>query len=209
MRVEKLSLDDFRPLVEAIEEQAAAAAAFSEKKGAAQELLNQINRRQREGAAEIVAMLEELSKEEAALRRQVREETNRRAKARLAGQKPPETDNSAGARLAAIPDERAALDALRGVKEMTPEEREEWETLHSDASDAGDRLRAANRAVNSALQKWRAYFTEAAQIAALSTEDASLAYLERDAYALNSNPASSEDDEDGGEWSVAYGVQED
>lgn len=222
MRVQTLTLNDFQPLVEAIEEQKAAATVYYEKRNIARDLLNRILTRQQEGREQISTMLKELKEEEAALRRQVREDTNKRAKARMTGQPLPEMDNSAGARLAAIPDERAALEALYGVREMLPEEREEWEMLHSDASDAGDRLNRANKATIALLRKWRTYFEEESKAASLSMESARLADLEKDAYALNSNPASSEDEEEddiedsrddgeecGGDWSVAYGRKAD
>lgn len=215
MNIQKVSLDDFRPLVEAIEEQEAAATAFYEKCGAARELLDRIASRQDKGAEEVSAMLEELRREEAALRRKVREDTSRRAKARISGQQPPEMDNSAGARLAAIPDERAALEAMMTAKEMTPEEREEWKTLHADARSAGDRLKAANRAVTSELIRWRGYFADEARRAALSVDDSSLDSLVREAYELNSKAVQQEEDDeeedsaDGEDWTVAYGRKAD
>lgn len=192
------TVEDFRPLAEATEEQMNARCAYIDKSHEARTFLNRVKKRQQQDAAELAAMLQELKSEEDALRQQVREDANRRAKARLTGQQPPEMDNSAGARLAAIPDERAALEALRGVKEMTPEEREEWGEIHSDLVDAADRSNRANKSVFSIMDRWTALFKEAAQLIGTSEGKADASTYASEAYALNSNPS-------GGEWSIAYG----
>lgn len=192
------TVEDFRPLAEATEEQMSARRDYLDKSCEARTFLNRVKKRQQQDAAALAAMLQELKSEEDALRQQVREDANRRAKARLTGQQPPETNNSAGARLAAIPDERTAIEALHGVKEMTPEECEEWEKLYSDLADAADRSNRANGSVLSMLNSWAVLIKEATQLIGTSEGRADASAYASDAYALNSNPS-------GGEWAVAYG----
>ena len=84
------TVEDFRPLAEATEEQMTARCAYMDKQHEARTFLNRVEKRQQKNAAELTAMLQELKSEEDALRQQVREDANRRAKARLTGQQPPE-----------------------------------------------------------------------------------------------------------------------
>lgn len=224
MKFKKLSLDDFRPLVEAMEEQPSAETDYYEKLSAARELLNRIKSRQREDAEKVNSMLDALSKEETALRKEVRKNASNRARALLAGQQPPETDSNAGARLAAIPDERAALEALRESREMTAEEQEEWARLHDEVSSAAKRLEKVNGNLIAALVKWACFFPDERKCAAMSKDSTNLFSLEEDARKLNSNESCIEfdavcddyepleDEDEGGnseDWSTAYGRKAD
>lgn len=224
MKYKKLSLDDFRPLVEAMEEQPSAETDYYEKLSAARELLNRIKSRQSEDAEKVNSMLDALSKEETALRKGVRKNASNRARALLAGQQPPETDSNAGARLAAIPDERAALEALRESREMTAEEQEEWVRLHDETRDAAKRLEKINGDIIAELVKWACFFPDERKMAVMSKNSTDLFSLEDDARNLNNNencveydaiyddyePLEDESEDGNGEdWSIAYGRKAD
>ena len=219
MKFKKLSLDDFRPLVEAMEEQPSAETDYYEKLSAARELLNRIKSRQSEDAEKVNSMLDALSKEETSLRKEVRENASNRARALLAGQQPPETDSNAGARLAAIPDERAALEALRESREMTAEEPEEWVRLHDEVSGAAKRLEKVNGDIIAELVKWACFFPDGRKNAVMSKDSTDLFSLEEDARNLNNNESCIEygavfddyepledegEDKDSKDWSRAY-----
>lgn len=183
------TLEDFQPFLKAEKEQSEARSAFTRKCDEARAFLDRVASRQMKDAAEIKSMLDELNKEENALRRQVREDTNRRAKARMTGQQPPEADIRAGARLAAIPDERAALEALRDVKEMTPEEREEWEALFSSLRDEETRSQNANSALFRIMSELEKYFDCERKAIAIAASGIKAETYQQDAWKLNSKPA--------------------
>lgn len=183
------TLEDFQPFLKAEKEQSEAHSAFTRKCAEARAFLDRVANRQMKDTAEIKSMLDELNKEESALRRQVREDTNRRAKARMTGQQPPEADIRAGARLAAIPDERAALEALRDVKEMTPEEREEWEALFSSLRDEETRSQNANSALFRIMSELEKYFEGERKAIAIAASGIKAETYQQDAWKLNSKPA--------------------
>ena len=196
MNICKFEVSDLQPLEQAVREQQAQETIFQNQYSRAREFLGQVEKRQESRAQEIEAMLAELDSEEASLRKQVREDTSRRAVARINGQKLPESTCEAGARLAAIPDQRTALLALSRVKEMTTAEKEEWDSIHSELSDSADSASEWGKTVIALLLQWSRFFEDGYKKAALSADNRSLDTLLQKAYALNSHPAEDEHEEE-------------
>ena len=196
MKVSKFESADMHPLEQAIREQQTQESNFRRRYNEAWEFLRQAEQRQENRHREIEAMLDELDTEEVALRKQVREDTSRRATARINGQKPPEGICEAGARLAAIPDQRAALQSLARIKEMTAEEKEKWEAIYSELSDVADSLEEQEKTVIALLLQWSRYFDSEYRGASLSLDSGTLDTLLRKAYGLNSHPEEDEHEEE-------------
>ena len=190
----KLTLEDFRPLVEMIEQREKIVPEYYGKYRDALAILNAIEARQDAESEKIAAMLEKLNAEEQQLHKKLREQTTQRAKALISGQKPAESDAALAARLAAIPDERAALNILRGSKSMTDEEREKYKAAFAEVVAAGNALKALNGKYMSELVKMKVFFYEEVERCKGGAESVNTSELTSRAYALNRG--AEEDDEE-------------
>lgn len=148
---EELTLDSFRPLIEAEKERCRASADF----------LNAQNRaRQKDEQRKLSEMLSDLKAEEPRLRRKVRAEATARAKATAT----PRTDTATGARLAVLLDEMAAIEALIAERRMTDEERAKWTETAMYLRELEDVFEQARRAAKKELVKWKTYFSRRSTI---------------------------------------------
>lgn len=190
----KLTLEDFHPLVEMIEQREKIVPEYYGKYRDALDILNAIEARQDAESEKIAAMLEKLNTEEQQLHKKLREQTTQRAKALISGQKPAESDAALAARLAAIPDERAALNILRGSKSMTDEEREKYKAAFAEVVAAGNALKALNSKYMAELVKMKVFFYEEVERCKGGTENVNTSTLTSRAYALNRG--AEEDDEE-------------
>lgn len=143
MKNSTINLEALAPLAEAEREHREKWEAYREAVTALRAVVDSIAERQRNDADKITGMLAELEAEEQKLRQTTREQAEARALCRITGQEPPRNDFSAGARLAAIPEEKAALEALRGRRRITDQEREEYEAALEAAQAAADEGRRA------------------------------------------------------------------
>lgn len=159
--IEQITKDSFIPLIEATEERRKCAAAFLDTQSGAREILHRIKARQAAERRRFYNMLSDLKAEEKRLRQKVREEAANRAKAAATGAAAPKVDISTGARLAALPDEIAALEMLIAEKRMTDEERERWAEIVGELSDRATAYERAHRAEVEELTRWKVYFFEA------------------------------------------------
>lgn len=155
---EELTLDSFRPLIEADEKRRRAAADFLNARNRAEGFLRDIRARQEAERNKYREMLSELKAEEQSLRQKVREEAAARAKAAVRGEKAPRADTSTGARLAALPDEMAAIEALIPEQRMTHEECEAWTKIVMELNKCTTAFRQAAHAARGELVKWKDYF---------------------------------------------------
>jgi hypothetical protein len=196
MSGEKITLDSFKSLVQALEVRDRCADDYLSADRKARELLSSIKKRQEKDRRKLSAMLRDLKAEEAALRRKVRSEAADRAKALLTGKEAKDADITAGARLAALPDEMAALETLIVSKRMTDEERELWEEAISELSESDRAYRAALYACRNELEKWVVFFKE--ETRRFTMPDAGCVNrLVREGYELNRASEEDEDEEPG------------
>lgn len=151
---EELTLDSFRPLIEAEKERYRAAADFLNAQNSARSFLRDIRARQNEEQQKLSEMLSDLKAEEQRLRQKVRAEATARAKATAT----PRTDTTIGARLAVLPDEMAAIEALIAERRMTDDEREKWTETVMYLRELEDVFEQARRAANKELVKWKNLF---------------------------------------------------
>jgi hypothetical protein len=196
MSGEKITLDSFKPLVQALEVRDRCADDYWSANRKVRELLSSIKKRQEKDRRKLSAMLRDLKAEEAALRRKVRSEAADRAKALLTGKEAKDADITAGARLAALPDEMAALETLIVSKRMTDEERELWEEAISELSESDKAYRAALYACRNELEKWVVFFKEETRRFTMPDAE-SVNRLVREGYELNRASEEDEDEEPG------------
>ena len=154
---EELTLDSFRPLIEAEKERYRVAADFLNAQNRARGFLRDVRARQKEEQRKLSEMLSDLKAEEQRLRQKVRAEATARAKATAT----PRTDTTTGARLAVLPGEMAAIGALITERRMTDEERAKWTETVMYLRELEDVFEQARRAANKELVKWKTYFFEA------------------------------------------------
>lgn len=181
---EELTLDSFRPLIEADEKRRRAAADFRNAENRARGLLRDIRARQAADRRKFSEMLSGLKAEEQGLRQKVREETAARAKAAARGEEMPRADTSTGARLAALPDEIAALESLISEQRMTDEEREAWTETVMELRERATAYKQAGRAARGELVKWKVYFFEAVEYPKWGMND-DISGIVQEGYELN------------------------
>lgn len=183
---EKLTLDSFQPLIEAMEESRTTAAAFLDGRGRAVSLLHSIKARQAADRQKYSEMLSGLKAEGKRIRQKVREDTANRARAAAKGEAAPLADVSTGARLAALPDEIAALEALIAEQRMTDEEREKWTKTVIELRELEAAHKRASRTEREELTRWKVYFFEAVNYPewGINTDTSGLI---AEGYALNGN----------------------
>jgi phage protein D len=198
MSGEKITLDSFKSLVQALEVRDRCADDYWSANRKVRELLSSIKKRQEKDRRKLSAMLRDLKAEEAALRRKVRSEAADRAKALLTGKEAKDADITAGARLAALPDEMAALETLIVSKRMTDEERELWEEAISELSESDRAYRAALYAYRNELEKWVVFFKEETRCFTMP-DDKTFDRLVREGYELNQASEEASEDEEPGE----------
>ena len=134
----------FAPLVAAEREYWAKLDNYRKSVAALRDLVQAFSARIQADKNKMSAALDALDEEEAKLRAHVREQAQTAIMRRISGQQPPESDLSAGARLAVIPEERAAIEALMSSQGLTEEEREQYEDAYDDARAATSDAEAAS-----------------------------------------------------------------
>lgn len=126
-----IPFDFFENYVSAIEYFEDCQAAFMDARQEATAFLQSVKKRQERDAAKVATMIAELDAEERELREAVREQAKTRGSLLLNGETPPAMDMAAGARLAVIPEERAALQDLMNRRRMTPKEKKNGRTIYT------------------------------------------------------------------------------
>lgn len=128
--------DIFTPYVKTLDNYNACYEAYQAAVRAANDILRKIEKRQQAEQSKIITKIADLDNEEKRLKLCIRQRV-------LRGENSDE-DMTAGARIAVICEQRAALQELVGKnRRMTDDEKSQWEQATSDLYDATDNLNAA------------------------------------------------------------------
>ena len=103
---------------------------------AANDILHEVEKRQKDTRSQIAAKLAELESEEKRLKASIRQRV-------LRGDASPSADMETGAKLAVIAEQKAALQILSEKRKMTDEEKAQWETAVSVLDDAATDINKA------------------------------------------------------------------
>ena len=150
----------FDSYVESITALQKSEAAYLDAHRAASDFLRKVRKRQDSESYRIAEMVEKLDAEEREMRVQIRKQAVERGESLLHGKAVSKSDGAAAARLAAIPEEKAALLELQGKHRLTRSEREQWESLVSALYDTGTALEEAIRARERETNRLRKYARE-------------------------------------------------
>ena len=117
---------------------------------AANDILHEVEKRQKDTRSQIAAKLAELESEEKRLKASVRQRV-------LCGDASPSADMETGAKLAVIAEQKAALQILSEKRKMTDEEKAQWETAESALKDAANALNEAIKQRTQETEKLQVY----------------------------------------------------
>lgn len=159
-------------------------AAYLDAYRATNDFLRKVRKRQDSESYRIAEMVAKLDAEEQEMRVQIRKQAVERGESLLYGKAVSKSDGAAAARLAAIPEEKAALLELRGKHRLTRSEREQWGSLVSTLYDTGTALEEAIRTRERETNRLKKYAREI-EFWATGVTNVNYDTLLNEAYELN------------------------
>lgn len=126
----------FTPYCEAVENYNACCDTYRTAQRKANDILRKVEGRQRAENSKIIAKIADLENEEKRLKADIRRRI-------ASGESSPDADLGAGARLAVINEQKAALQALSNKRRMTDEEKSLWGQAVDDLDEATNSLNMA------------------------------------------------------------------